>query len=262
MKTLFDIPIQQEAPNLILLDTETTGIGDEDRVIQLGFMLLDSNLNLLESHEELFSASQDISFFAMETHNITPNMLVDKPKCIDSKTYKRLLELNQEENYIIIHNAPFDIGMLKKESFAPKAKIIDTLKVARHIYPDEESHRLQYLRYKFGLYTLEDDEAKKIDITIKAHSALGDVLILKLLLQKMLKDLKEDALEKMLTLTNTPLFIKKLNFGKYKDRLLSEIATTDPSYLKWVLENIQDLQEDLRYSINLVLEQNLEVSKK
>lgn len=254
MKTLFDTP--PNTTNLILLDTETTGINDEDRVIQLGFMLLDENLNLLETHEELFSTSQDISFFAMETHNITPNMLLNRPKCIDSKTYKRLLELNQEESYIVIHNAPFDINMLKKEGFLPKAKIIDTLKVARHIYPDEESHRLQYLRYKFALYILEEIEAKKINITIKAHSAIGDVLILKLLLEKMITDLKDNALEKMLKLTNTPLFIKKLNFGKYKDRLLSEIATLDPSYLKWVLENIQDLQEDLKYSINLVLEQN------
>ena len=242
----------------VILDTETTGTSDNDRVIQLGFIVLGSKE--IEVHNEFNSSDTPISFGAMEVHGITPDLIEDKPACTETSAYKRLLELNTNENYLIIHNAPFDITMLAKEGFNTQMQVIDTLRVAKHVFDNEEAHRLQYFRYKMELYKQEQKEADDLGIVVKAHDAIGDVLVLKLFLSK-LKDAvqakfpSENPVEKMVDLTNTPILIKTFKFGKHKGKELKEVALSDAGYLRWMLSSMDNLDEDLKYSINSVLEQ-------
>ena len=237
----------------IILDTETTGVGENDRVIQLGYIVL--GVNPIEVHNEFNSSDVPISFGAMEVHGITPDLIEGKPTCIETSAYKRLLELNTSDNYIIIHNAPFDIKMLEKEGFSTQMKVIDTLRVAKHILPDEEAHRLQYFRYKMDLYKEEEKEASALNIVVKAHDAIGDVLVLKLLLSKLRVAVQtaypsENPVEKMVDLTNTPILVKTFRFGKHKGKELEEVAREDAGYLRWMLSSMDNLDDDLRYSIN------------
>jgi len=241
----------------IILDTETTGTSEKDRIIQLGYIVLGTRP--IEVHNEFCSSNTPISFGAMEVHGITPDVIEGKPSCQDSFAYKRLEELNTQENYIIIHNAPFDLDMLEKEGFKTNMKVIDTLRVAKHIFPDEEAHRLQYFRYKMEIYKEEKKEADNLGIIVKAHDAIGDVLILKLFLSRLktavLKKFPEDnPVEKMVDLTNTPILIETFKFGKHKGKTLKEVAQDDKKYLEWMLKSMDNLDEDLRYSINVVLE--------
>ena len=244
------------AKKYVILDTETTGIGEKDRVIQLGYVVLGGPE--VEVLNEFNSSDVPISFGAMEVHGITQDIIEGKPVCTETKAFKRLQELNDNDNYVIIHNAPFDLGMLEKEGFNVKMKVIDTLRVAKHILPDEEAHRLQYFRYKMGLYKEEEKEAKALGVVVKAHDAIGDVLILKLLLSK-LKTLvgaafpRDNPVEKMVDLTNTPILVKVFRFGKYKDKSLEEVAREDAGYLRWMLKSMDNLDDDMRYSINTVL---------
>ncbi len=240
----------------ILLDTETTGAGESDRIIQLGYMVLDGRET--EVHNEFCSADVPISFGAMEVHNITPEMIEGKPPCTQMASYQRLLELNTSDNYMIAHNAPFDIGMLQKEGFVLNMKLIDTLRCARHVFAYEEAHRLQYFRYKMGLYKSEAQEAAKLGIEIKAHDAIGDVLTLKLFLSELRKAVQEqfpgeNPVEKMVELTAQPVFVKKFRFGKYRGRELTEIAAEDAGYLRWMQKSME-MDEDLAYSVQRVLE--------
>ncbi len=240
----------------ILLDTETTGANEEDKIIQLGFMVLDQKG--VEVYNEFCLADVAIKYEAMEVHGITPEMIADKPKFHELPSYKKLQELNSQENYLIIHNAPFDLGMLEKEGFQSKMQLIDTLRVAKHIMPDEDAHRLQYFRYKLGIYKEEEAEAKKLGIEIKAHDAIGDVLTLKLFLSHLKKLIQEkfpdqNSVAKMVELTKEPIFIKKFKFGKYKGKSIQEIALQDRGYLEWMLSKMENLDEDLRYSITKIL---------
>ena len=242
----------------ILLDTETTGAGENDRIIQLGYLVLDGANT--EVYNEFCSSDVPISYGAMEVHGITPEMIEGKPKCTVLKAYNKLLELNTPQNYLIIHNAPFDVGMLEKEGFENKMQLIDTLRVAKHLLPDEEGHRLQFFRYKMGLYKREEEEAKRLGIEVKAHDAIGDVLVLKLLLSELRKLVMqkfpgEDSVAKMVELTKTPIFVEKFRFGKYKGKTLQEVAFQDRGYLEWMLNKMENLDDDLRYSINKVLEE-------
>ncbi len=245
------------AAKYIILDTETTGVGENDRIIQLGYIVLGAKE--IEVHNEFNSSDVPIGFGAMEVHGTTPEMIEGKPACVETAAYKRLLELNTNENYIIIHNSPFDIGMLEKEGFRTQMKVIDTLRVAKHIFDDEDAHRLQYFRYKMGLYKDELQEADALGIVVKAHDAIGDVLVLKLFLSKLRAAVEakfpgENPVEKMVDLTSTPILIKTFKFGKHKGKELKDVALSDAGYLRWMLSSMENLDEDMRYSINSCLE--------
>lgn len=241
----------------ILLDTETTGAGEEDRIIQLGFMVLDGKN--VEVYNNLCSAPLPIAYGAMEVHGITPEMIEGMPPCIETQAFQTLCDLNSPENILIIHNAPFDLGMLSKENFTSQMRLIDTLRCARHLFEDEEAHRLQYFRYRLGLYKIEKSEADALGIEVKAHDAIGDVLVLKLFLTELRKRLQErfenvNPIDKMVELTQTPVFYARpLKFGKYKGKTLTEIAEGDKGYLTWMLGNMETLDDDMRYSIERVL---------
>ena len=242
----------------ILLDTETTGASEKDRIIQLGYMVLEGTTTKV--YNDFCSAEVPISYAAMEVHNITPEMIEGKPPCKQTQAFQKLQELNTPQNYIIIHNAPFDLGMLQKEGFECNMQLIDTLRVAKHLLPDEEAHRLQYFRYKMELYKKEEAEAKRLGIEIKAHDAIGDVLTLKLLLSELRKLIQQkfptqESVAKMVELTKTPIFIEKFRFGKYKNKTLQEVALQDRGYLEWMLNKMENLDDDLRYSIKKVLEE-------
>lgn len=243
----------------IILDTETTGTGENDRVIQLGYIVLDQKLPT-EVHNEFCSSDIPITIPAMEVHNITPEMIEGKPVCTETTAYKRLIELNTPDNYMIIHNAKFDLDMLAKEGFECQMQLIDTLRCAKHIYDESPYHRLQYFRYDLGLYKEEQKEADALGIVIKAHDAIGDVLVLKLFLTALRKATQEkfagvNPVEKMVELTATPVFYSQpMRFGKHKGKTLSEIVIEDAGYLRWMVEKMENLDDDMRYSIQKVLE--------
>lgn len=241
----------------ILFDTETTGGLEEDRIIQFGAMIVNQK-GEIEVFDELCSTDIDIKLEAMEVHNITPDMLEGKCKAIETDFYKRINELNTPENYLIAHNVKFDLGMIQKEGFNNQMKVIDTLRCARHLFEDLPYHRLQYLRYALEIYKEEQSEANKHNITIKAHDAIGDVLVMKLFLSKLVAKAKEkydgNIMDKLVELTTTPVFVKTFKFGKYKGQSTQEVASTDPGYLNWMRDNMKDMDEDLRYTLDTLLQ--------
>ena len=240
----------------VLFDTETTGNQEDDKVIQFGAMIVDQK-GKVEAFDELCSTDVAIKLEAMEVHNITPDLLNGKPKAIETNFYKKLEELNSNENFLIAHNISFDMGMIKKEGFINQYQLIDTLRCAKHLFPELAYHRLQYIRYALELYKVEETEAAKHNITIKAHDAIGDVLVMKLFLTKLVGKCREiypdyNPIEKLVDLTKTPVFIKTFKFGKHKGKDIEAVAREDAGYLNWMRTNME-LDEDLRYTLDKVL---------
>ena len=242
----------------IILDTETTGTGDLDKIIQLGYIVLGKPSEPIEVHNEFCSCDKEIGLGAMETHHITPEMIAGKPLCTDMQAYRRLVELNSDDNYMIIHNAPFDLTMLEKEGFKNQMQLIDTLRCAKHLYPESEYHRLQYFRYSLELYKEEEAEAQKLGVVIKAHDAIGDVLILKLFMSALTKKVKEiypndNPMQKLVELTKEPVYMNKpLRFGKNKGKTIEDLVISDRGYIDWMRKNM-DLDEDMQYTIRRAL---------
>ena len=241
----------------VLFDTETTGNQADDRIIQIGAMVIGSR-GAVEVYDEMCSSDVAIKIEAMEVHNITPDLLEGKAPFISTKFWNDLSGLNNENNYLIAHNISFDLGMLKKEGFENRMKLIDTLRCSKHLYPDSNYHRLQYFRYSLGLYKEEKQEAQKHNITIKAHDAIGDVVVMKLLLSKLVAKVKEqyqgvNPMIKLEELTRTPVMMKSFKFGKYKGEEIDDIARSDAGYIRWMLKSLE-LDEDLKYTLERTLE--------
>ena len=240
----------------VLFDTETTGNQEEDRVIQFGAMVVDQK-GKVEAFDELCSSDVEIKIEAMEVHNITPDLLIGKPKAVETNFYQKLEELNTNENFLIAHNIPFDMGMIKKEGFVNQYQLIDTLRCAKHLFPELPYHRLQYIRYALELFKVEEIEASKHNITIKAHDAIGDVLVMKLFLTKLVAKCRQiypdyNPIEKLAELTKTPVFIKTFKFGKHKGKDVEQVAKEDAGYLNWMRTNME-LDDDLKYTLDKVL---------
>lgn len=230
--------------NFIILDTETTGFAEKDRIIQLAYIVFDG-MNL-EPFETFCHTDQPINFSAMAVHHITPEMIENQPKLIDTEIYKFLEELNTEDNYLVIHNAPFDLDMLAKEGFQNKMKVIDTLKVTKNLAPNLESHAMQYLRYHRGLYKEEAEITKLLGVEIKAHDAMGDIVVLFLLFKRLLDGRTPDELVEISQKQN---IVNKLRFGKYRGQLISDVLKTDRGYLEWMIAKLTDLDPEIKASI-------------
>lgn len=241
---------------VLLFDTETTGKDIQDRIIQLGLAIADiGDITNFVHIEDFCSAPVPINIEAMEVHHITPEMLIGKKEISEVDSYINLCLHNNDSNYFVAHNINFDLNMLAKEGFVCHAKIIDTHRCAKHLLKEFKTHRLQFLRYALGLY--KQDMFYPVE-SINAHSALGDVFTMHQLLNHLLDNLKRDEPERdpfeyLVELTKQPVLVEEFPFGKHKGDKLYTIPT---SYLNWALSNINDLSEDLRYSIQITLKQH------
>ena len=129
--------------------------------------------------------------------------------------------------------------IIKKEGIKPKNSIC-TLRLARYLDPEGkiERYNLQYLRYLLDL-----------DVQATAHDALGDVLVLEKLFERLKKKLmeqenldEEKVLEKMIEISSHPSLLKTIPFGKHNGKTIEEIARVDRGYLEWLLQ--QKLESD------------------
>ena len=228
---------------LVILDTETTGVLEEDRIIQLSYLVTDFNGNIEEVHNEFCQAPLVSKFDAMAIHHITPEMLEGKPTCQELKGFARLHELNTPENIFIIQSADFDLGMLAKEGFESKMKLVDTFRIHRYFY-HEDPHGLQYNRYALGLYKNEAQQMQDLGVQIAAHDALGDVIVLKNFYDHLLNNHTQDM---MVEMCSKPILMEIMPFGKHKGKRIEDVALMERRSLAYMLETF-DLDMDLKYS--------------
>ena len=229
----------------IILDTETTGTAQADRICQLSYLVCDEQGEILEIHKDLCTPPLSISFEAMAIHHITPEALIGTPSCVETTAFKRLIELNTPDNLIVIQNAEFDLGMLAKEELNSQMQLVDTFRVLRACHPLDTPHGLQVKRYQWGLYHKEQALIDKLGIEIKAHDALGDVIVLKHLYERLLE---EHAIDSMIELCSQPIILEYIPFGKHKGKRFEEVALDARNDLRYMLENF-DLDGDLRATL-------------
>jgi len=235
---------------IIFFDTETTGNTEKDVLCQIAYKYGD------ESFSELYKPSIKIPPEASAVHHITNKMVSDKRAFTESKDYKKIKELfEQEDSVVVAHNTQFDLMIIKKENIKP-INFICTLRLARYLDPDGkiERYNLQYLRYLL-----------EIEIEATAHDALGDVLVLEKLFERLKKKMLENStsasgeklsdtevINKMIEISSHPSLFKFINFGKYSGKEISKVALLDPGYLEWLLkqkEESDQIDEDWIYTL-------------
>lgn len=245
---------------LLFLDTETTGLGDIDRLCQIAYKLQNS-----EMVTSMYKPPVEIGVEAMAVHKITDKMVRDLPPFENSPEHKYLVNTLKSKNTVLVaHNAPFDIKMIEREKDIKVHTFIDTIKVARYLLKDDSKFKkfsLQNLRYQIGI-ELPDS---------KAHDASGDVEVLEAVFNWLFelarkkadekaeaagkpKATKEQIINRMIDISMNPEnpAMVKFTMGKYKDQLLSEVAKTDIGYFKWIVENT-DLTKSDRHNPDFAL---------
>jgi DNA polymerase-3 subunit epsilon len=148
---------------LVFLDTETTGLSADDRVIELYLTHAGQSFYSRFDPEGRLSSPQ-----AFEVHRIPDADLIGEPYFKDK--VDELID-HLEGAALVAHNAPFDVRFLRQEfalagvEWTPCA-VIDTKKVAKRLLSNLPSHRLSHLADYFEIPHLSD------------HTAAGDVVTL------------------------------------------------------------------------------------
>lgn len=231
---------------LIFIDVETTGLEKDDKICSIGIVAIENNE--ITSKYELVNEGKKIQPKASSVNHITNEMLQDRPKLVDTELFAFLNKHNNEQTTIIGHNINFDLEKLLACGFCFNGSVIDTLRVSKHLIPESESYSLQFLRYELKLYKDEKSIALAcgLDSEVISHNAVYDALIVKLLYDYHIETTPH---AKMCNLSFENVLLGKFNFGKYSGRYIEDISMNDRGYLEWML-SLDDLDEDLRYSIN------------
>lgn len=116
--------------------------------------------------------------------------------------------------------------------------------MARYLDKDAviTKYSLQYLRYYLDL-----------NVKANAHDALGDLLVLEALFQRIYAktsdEFGENATGKMIEISTNPVLIRRMPFGKYKGLKMEEVPV---DYLQWLSST--DLDGDMKYTVMHFLE--------
>ncbi|QCI25967.1 DNA polymerase III subunit epsilon [Buchnera aphidicola] len=163
----------------IALDIETTGfnrtglIYSGHKIIEIGAVEIINRKLTGNNFHVYLNPGREIDIQAFKIHGISSKFLKDKPKFSD--VYLDFIKYIKD-SIVIAHNSDFDISFLNHEikninykfkSIASYCKIIDTLKIARKIFPGKKNN-LDALcnRYKMN------------SIGRNLHSAITDANIL------------------------------------------------------------------------------------
>ena len=213
---------------LRVIDTETCGL--QGGVVEVASVdIVDGRI--VNPMSDLVRPDRPISHQAMAIHNITEQMVADKP------WIEEVVPRYQGSAYYVAHNASFDRRMLPEIS----GDWICTVKLARRLWPGMKYSNM-------GLY-----KSLKLQVNtppeLHHHRALFDCYITAALLLRIMDDSGWSA-EEMVDITGRPALVTTLTFGKYRGKSISDIARQDPGYLRWMLNNIKTLTPELRLTLN------------
>lgn len=144
----------------IILDTETTGLGDHDQIIEL--TIIDMNGNIL--FDSLFNPSIEVSEGAENVHGLTNDMLSNKPIWIDKwDEIKSILK----DKVALIYNSSFDYRLMKQTCRAFNVEFVPfKTKCLMNLYSD-------YIEYDRWI-SLEKAYMTEVGDITQSHRSRGD----------------------------------------------------------------------------------------
>ena len=169
-----------------VLDLETTGLSAKtEKITEIGIMKI-KNGEVLEKFCEFVNPEKPIPQKVQEVTNITDDMVADSPTI--EELFPKVLEFIKG-SVLVAHNAAFDIGFLKNVAkglgYEFDYTYVDTLPLARRLYPDLKKHKLGKIA-----------EHLKIKVEV-AHRALDDVDTTVKILNVMMEELKKRGATKV-----------------------------------------------------------------
>jgi len=170
----------------IILDTETTGLSKEDKIVEISLLELIDGIKTGRKLHYFFNPEKKISRRAVEIHLITNESVKNAP--LFSQKAEEIIKFIGSGT-IIAHNARFDRRMLNQELINsgweayPEKRFIDTLEIARFLFPKLPNNQ-DALCVRFGI----DNENR---MTTGIHSAYEDTIQLYFIFVNLCQLLKE-----------------------------------------------------------------------
>lgn len=214
---------------ITVVDTETTGVDpEEDHPVEIAAVELDTETGELGDYRHtLVKAPIPTKLEAMAAHHISQEMSDELGLSVETAIIDTL-----RGGPFAAHNAPFDAGILRMTD----ETWLCTWRCAKHLWPDAPRYGNQVLRYWLGIETRDmPREAGNLP-----HRALFDTWVTAKILSRMLL---EADLEELLELSQAPVVLETVGFGKHYGSKWSEIPS---DYMKWILE--QDFDDDTMHT--------------
>lgn len=235
------------------MDTETTGMDEDDQVVELAILTCEVEVYSVGGRRRevlrpvtmlntLISPTVAVKPEARAVHHLTDAELMLAP------TLRRLLDARggyfpelHGDVIVAAHNLEFDERMMAQsleqaagafigDAYLPQRRLC-TYRAARHVYPQAARHSNQYLRYWLGI---------DLRLTLPPHRAAADVMVTHAVLQKMLE---HATLDEMLDMRMKPALLASCPVGKFRGKSWEEV---DSGMLRWILG--RDFEPDVLHT--------------
>lgn len=205
----------------VVFDIETTGFSSKnDKIIEIGAVKLKDG-EIVDSFSTFVDPKVNIPYKITELTSITQNMVNGQPT-IDEVLPKFMEFVG--DSILVAHNAAFDVGFIKKNLMdmgkTLKNPVMDTVPLARYLYPDLKKVKLNLVAKHLGI-SLENhhravDDAKAtaeiLKFSFKKMKEEMDIHDVKTLNEKYLSniDVKKLPLHHIIILAKNQTGIKNL----------------------------------------------------
>lgn len=192
-------------PNYVLFDLETTGISCmTDEVIEISAVKV-RNGEVTAEFSELVNPGRPIPYAASRVNHITDQMVEDAPQF--AQVLEQFLAF-AEKDVLVGHNiGSFDMQFLYRDcerylGQVLKNDYIDTLSIAKTVFPSWRHRRLSDLAEYYGIST------------VGAHRALADCRMNQKVYENLGKELSRKGTDNMKICPKCQMPMKKRN-GRY-----------------------------------------------
>ena len=180
----------------LVLDTESTGLGEDDRIIEIGIVEHIDHIPTGMTYNWFVNPQREISWEATEVHGISDDFLRDKP------TFDRIADdflAVIGHDTLVMHNASFDLTLINRELEImgkppiPEFQVTDTLELARKALPQRSRHTLESLCNYYRI----NREGRRL------HSAMSDAQLLSDVYQQLLREFDSgDMIDRITEISN------------------------------------------------------------
>ena len=163
----------------IVLDTETTGIGEGHRIIEIGCVEVIERKLTGRHYHVYINPEREIDAEAAEVHGITNEWLIEQNAPVFRQVVDDFRQFISGAE-LVIHNAAFDVGIMDAEfdrlnlsRTAEFCGILDTLAMARQMHPGARAS-LDALCKRYGI----DNSHRELHGALLDAEILADVYLM------------------------------------------------------------------------------------
>lgn len=218
-----------------VFDTETTGFGPQDGVVEIGYTELVSvgpnNWMIGRQDSTFLNPGRPSSREAFAVHGIDDEWVKNAPSAKYASNYLHWGDVPPD--YIVAHNAKFDMRFVE----ARNAKTVCTLLSCKHVFPGFSSYKNVSL-----FNALKGVELVDTALMGEAHRVRADTLMTAAILLRLLEKLNIDEL---VAITAGKPIDTIIPFGPFKGLKLDDANVPDKQLQwlydqPWVSEKLKD----------------------